>query len=42
MSAKKILLLVVVLASLIVFFLGGLQDYFNLAFFQDQRDSIMA
>jgi len=42
MSAKKILLLVVVLASLIVFFLGGLQDFFNLAYFQGQRDSIMA
>jgi len=42
MSAKKILLLVVVLASLMVFFLGGLQDFFNLAYFQGQRDSIMA
>ncbi len=42
MSAKKILLLVIVLASIILFYLGCLQDYFNMAYFQDQRDSIMA
>jgi dihydrolipoamide dehydrogenase len=42
MSAKKILVLVIVLASIILFYLSGLQDYFNLAYFQEQRDSIVA
>lgn len=42
MNFKKTLLLVIVLSLIALFFILDLQQYFNLAFFQSQRDQIMA
>lgn len=41
MSSKKVLLLLVVLSLIALFFALDLQQYFNLEFFQAQRDAIL-